>query len=142
MKKILGVLLAASVALSITSIVIALHRDEPRVAPGSVVISNEYQSVRLGSGNASATTYTTVFSGRGVLGSLVISSTTPATATSSIRIYDSSVSTTTASSTKAIFGRATAEGTYTFDAQITAGMIVEVTPGYDGVAELTYRTSQ
>jgi hypothetical protein len=111
-----------------------------KLANASVTQGNEYASYAFKSTDASSTAYTTLRTGQGVLGSVIISSSSPTTALPPIRIYDSRTGTTTATSTPINFGTHNqTHGTYTYDAVFTEGIIVEVTPGFNGVYTITWR---
>lgn len=89
-----------------------------------------------------------VKSGQGVLGSIVISSSTAGT----LNIYDgtnmavrtfsgatTSVATTTATTTVALFGASSANGTYTFDTAFTRGLTVMPSTNFVGSFTITWR---
>lgn len=108
---------------------------------GSVDRGGEYTATStVDTSWPSATAFKTIRTGAGTLGSIVVASTSPSTAgLPSLRCFDSSVSTTTASSTLAVMGDQAAAGTYTFDVDFRAGLICEATPSFKGAYTITWR---
>jgi len=115
--------------------------NHPYTAEGSSVVGNDYYATTTGatSGNPAIRTLKT---GDGALGSVVITGANSGT----ITVYNATTSNVTlrasgkASSTIIIadFPANAATGTYTFDAQITDGLLV-VTSGNAPTSTVTYR---
>lgn len=117
------------------------------IATASVDDSGVYSYRQITSAHAT-TSPLMVKSGQGVLGSIVISSSTVGT----LNIYDgtvmpvktftggaTSVATTTATTTIALFGASSANGTYTFDTAFTNGLTVMPSTNFVGSFTITYR---
>lgn len=98
---------------------------------GSVVIGNEYQSTTtIGMSGKNL-----IFTGSGVLGSIIISSSSAATLT----VNDATSTIDAASTTKAFFISSPANGTYTFDLVLTRGLSLDLGSGFNGAYTITYR---
>lgn len=86
---------------------------------------------------------TTLKAANGQIGSIIIASTSPAQATSSIAFYDTAGTATTSSATTSFLfsipGNSMAVGTYTFDVEFTRGLLVETTAGFNGQFIVTYK---
>lgn len=99
-----------------------------------------YSTTTVDSTWPSATAFKRLKTGRGILGSIVVGSTSAATASyPSLKCYDSSVSTSTASSTIATIASAAAGATYTFDAAFNAGLYCEAPVGFNGGYTITWK---
>lgn len=90
---------------------------------------------------ASATATRQLKNSAGALGSIVISSSSPFTTYSQITVYDAtSTMATSSSKVLARFGTSNqTSGTYQFDVSASYGIKVEVAPGYNGNATITWR---
>lgn len=90
---------------------------------------------------ASATATTQLKTNAGVLGSVVIASSSPATTYSQIVIYDatSTMATSTSKVLAKFGGYSSPAGTYSFDVAAAYGIKVEIAPGYNGNATITWR---
>ena len=88
---------------------------------------------------ASATATVQLREQAGALGSIIVGSSSPATVYSQISIYDAT-STMATSSSKVLFrGNSMTAGSYIIDAAAAYGLKVEVGPGYNGNATITWR---
>lgn len=129
-------LLIAVIGVIVVSMILIAQQSEAGVDWG-----NEYNARLLSSTNASGTALTVLKTGYGSVGSVVVSSSSPALLTyPSLVIYDAT-STMSTSTARRIgqFGSASANGTYTFDAVVTYGVAVEVPVGFAGAYTITYR---
>lgn len=131
--------------------VVLLQDNHPAVA--SVSQASEYRSTMATSGLASASAGRLIMTGQGTLGSIVVSSTSASTFT----VWDATSTATTsyqtatlrpdlteASSTTygrpvAVFKASVGENTYTFDATLYKGLVLEVPTGFTGSYTITYR---
>lgn len=115
--------------------------QRPENAQGSASIGESYNATStVNTVNwASATAFRVLKTGSGQLGSIVVSSTSPITTYPSMKCYDSSVSTTTASSTLITIGSSPVAGTYTVDAIFDAGLICEAPVGFNGGYTITWK---
>ena len=129
--KIIATVLTASL------VVVFLYSQgfkSPSDVVASVARGGEYQAT---------STYPTVLTARhtlidntyGTLGSVIISSTTAGT----MKIWNATSTTDSASTTIATFAASAANGTYTFDAIITRGLIIETSIGFAGGYTITHR---
>lgn len=116
---------------------------------GSVADDGVYNYTRITNSNAS-TSPQIIKQGQGVLGSIVVSSTTIGT----LYVYDGTVmdvklltgastaqtfSTTTATTTIAYFGPSPTSGTYTFDVAFTDNLVIMPSTDFYGSYTLTWR---
>jgi len=100
---------------------------------GAISGQDGYMFKAVSSANASATVPVKVRGGSGVLGSVIVG-TTHATA---ISIYDGTATST--GTLIASFPASAVVGTYTFDAVVTTGIVLDVPAGYAGVMTVTYK---
>ena len=123
-----------AVAFLLIAVTIAMFvLQQPREAFGSTFPGAEY--------NATTTTgmgsvYNVVSANRVVaLGSIIVASSSGST----FKVWNATSTTDTASTT--VFGlkAAIGEGTYTFDTELTRGLIVEKPTGFNGEYVITYR---
>lgn len=103
---------------------------------GSVQIGNGYMFRTITTSNASSTapTVVTVRGGSGILGSIVIAS----SSNTVIRVYDGI----TATSTGTLIGTIKAgvsEQTFTYDVNVNKGIILDMPQTFTGVYTITYR---
>jgi hypothetical protein len=101
-------------------------------------VSEDYNVEYVNSLDASSTVATVLKTGRGTLGSVVV--TVPA-GSGSVFLYDSASSTAT-TSTDTILGFAAASdvpATYSLDGEFSTGLTLEVTAGFDGQYVVTWR---
>ena len=111
---------------------------------GSVQYGGEYQStttvaaMKFTAGGAGVAPLV-LKAGPGTLGSITIASTTAQGATGVFKIYDGTYSTSTATSTLASFQANASMGTYTFDANFYAGLIIDAPVGFNGLYTVTFR---
>lgn len=147
-NTILASALVAIVAFVLFTILIATQT--PKNADASVSQGSEYQSYMATSTNASATTAIALKTTTGTLGSIVITqaATTGAyfrvwdatsTATSTYQNYDNTSTSTTYGRLVAQVKTTAAEGTYTFDASMFKGVVIEVPTSWNGIYTVTYR---
>lgn len=132
MKRLALILGALYVVVSVFFIGFQAHRP-PRTENivGSVAQANEYHATTTYVG-ATAGTYTITSSTNAVLGSVVITSSTP----TSFTIFDADGSATT---TVVTFKESTAVGTYTFDIGLLRGLRITIPSGFTGNFVTTYR---
>ncbi len=107
---------------------------------GSVTQGSEYQatttSAIFGVAGTSARRQVVISSNQSsVLGSIVVASTTNAY----FKVWNATSTTDIASSTITTIATSTSAGTYTFDANITRGIIIDVGIGFNGEYTVTYR---
>lgn len=133
MNKLLGAII---VALGVAVFVLLPVRVtiEKENSLGSVVQGSEYKSTSTFPG-AVAMEHT-IYTGVGTLGSIVIAS---SSAGQGFAIYDAGVTTSTATTTIAIFPASATAGTYTFDRVILNGLRIVVPSGFNGNFITTYR---
>lgn len=152
MKLTLKNTLAITGAILLVAFILAsaIISQQTKTAFGSTSRGSEYQSYIASSTNASATAGTVVKTGDGTLGSVIITS---IGTTGFIRIWDATSTATSTYqqgsdiySTTTTYGRLVArfrptatEGTYTFDANLFKGLVIEATTGFDGIVTVTYR---
>lgn len=102
---------------------------------GSVADNGTYSYKNLTSANASSTAVTTIRSGVGTLGSMVVN-TTHATI---IRVYDGTTATSSDATLIASLPASAVVGTYTFDVAVKKGIVLDVPAGFDGNYTVTFR---
>lgn len=135
-KQIINWVPAAAIVLGIVMLALLLVERVPQ-SLASVAVTNDYNSTI----HTSADTGTSsVKAGVGSFGSIVLSSSSPATG-QPIRFYDSGATTTATTSLTNIaeFYPVTDEGTYTFDIVLTKGLFVDIPTDFVGSYTLTYR---
>lgn len=137
MKKYLFV---AGTLLMVFVLGVFLSNNTP-VAEGSVSIGSGYTYKVASSSNASATVPYVIRGGSGILGSIIIGSSTPALVGGTpVRIYDNALGTSTATST--LIGSirpGVTEQTITFDVNVLRGIVLDIPVGFNGVYTVTYR---
>lgn len=107
---------------------------------GSVTRSNEYFSTTTSAAGYANRQTSILANTSGTLGSVIVSSTTPALPVTQSCLFKDATSTTDVSSTTAAsFGYQTTAGTYTFDSILVRGLIVECGVGFNGTYTITYR---
>lgn len=133
MKKVLSVVGIVLVAILYISTLVA----GPKQADASVSIGSGYLFKVATTSQASAVTPFIVRGGSGILGSMIISSSTDVR----VRIYDNNVATSTVATSTLIadFPANTTAGVYTFDVNVTRGIAVDLPATYKGVITFTYR---
>lgn len=153
MKLTLKNLIISSIVLAVVGFFLAmliLSGQIPKNAFASVSQGSEYQSYMATSTNASATTAIALKTTTGTLGSIVITqaATTGAyfrvwdatsTATSTYQNYDNTSTSTTYGRLVAQVKTTATEGTYTFDASMFKGVVLEVPSSWNGIYSITYR---
>lgn len=134
MKKIITI-------LTIIIIAIVVSYDSSPKALGSVSIGSGYMFKVATSTNSSATVPYVIRGGSGILGSIIIGSSTPGTVGgSAVRIYDNALATSTGTSTLiGVIRPGTAEQTITFDVNVVRGIVLDIPVGFNGVYTVTYR---
>ena len=131
--QVLSVVLSVIVTLVVAALAVYIIYHKNAITIGSVPISNEYHSTRVAFG-ATATT-SPVSSGTRVLGSVVITSSTP-----TFTLYDWDGTTSTVSTTLAVFKPGIAEGTYTYDVALVKGGLYYYLPATNtGSFAITWR---
>lgn len=137
-KKVnINYILSIITLIAIVFIGIKIYSNVPSI--GSVTVGNEYKSVNSTSLTGSSTNATLITFGTRVLGSVIFAT----TSAQAFTIYDVAVAANYASttlSTKIVsFATSTPAGTYTFDTQLTKGLVFfgQITPTTDYV--ITYR---
>lgn len=138
MKTLKNKVVAGLVVCSLLAVAVLLALvTRQEVSLGSVVVGNDYQGRQITSSNAS-TTPLVLKTGAGSLGSVVI--TVPASS-GNLKLYNSA-STTATTSASLMLGFASSSdvaGTYTFDAEFTTGLQIDVPVGFDGQYVVTWR---
>lgn len=143
MNKTLQSVSLALIALAILAgaVVLTSGSFKPFTASASGAGGGFDYSTTTTSSFASATVTKQLKSIPGALGSVVISSSSPATTYSQITIYDAT--STMATSTATVLARFGTNnqtmGTYNFDAAAAYGIKVETAAGYNGNATITWR---
>lgn len=133
MSKIKSLSIAVVIVGALFILILQLNKN----ADASVVVGNDYKSYLVDSTVAS-TTPVIVKVGQGSLGSIIIASST----TSSIfAVYDHTYATSSvATSTKIVtFPVSASGGTYTFDREISKGIVLHVPASFAGTYVVTYR---
>lgn len=129
--------LALSIFTLAVTLIAAMFVYTTYLANASVITGGEYTATVLTSADVGTST---VRSLHGSIGSLVISSSSPAVG-QPIRLFNTS-STTVATSTLTALVEIypqTDEGTYQFDVAFGAGILIDVPTGFNGHAVLTSR---
>lgn len=107
---------------------------------GSVTVGGEYQGTTTSVAGFAGLQVSLVSNKAGTLGSVVVSSTTPATPTTgTLRIMNATSTTDISSTTIASFPIQPTQGTYTFDIFAPRGIIVEAGAGFNGTYTITSR---
>jgi hypothetical protein len=107
---------------------------------GSVVSTGIYQSTTTSQAGFAGRQVTLVSDSPCTLGSVIVSSTTPALPTTgTLRIMNATSTTDVSSTTLASFPIQPTAGTYTFDTFAGRGCIVEVGVGFNGIYTITTR---
>lgn len=116
---------------------VAFFIPKPEQADASVSIGSGYLFKVATTSQASAVTPFIVRGGGGILGSMIISSSTDVR----VRVYDNNVATSTVATSTLIadFPANTPAGTYTFDVNVNRGIAVDLPATYKGVITFTYR---
>lgn len=121
--------------------IIGFFYQHSQVTNASVPLANDYQSRVLTSANKSATVPLVIATSTQAFGSIVITN----AGAGAIRFYDGVASSTapqTATSTGRLlaqFKASTVEGTYTFDAITSNGLIADIPSDFAGIMTITYR---
>lgn len=100
---------------------------------GAVPIANEYKTARIALDTLATTSPVTSVTAR-TLGSVIITSSTPA-----LTFYDWDGTTTTVSTTIAVFKGGIAEGVYAFDRSLINGLYYTIAVTNTGEFVVTYR---
>jgi hypothetical protein len=98
---------------------------------GSVGRTSEYKATTT----VSMAAMQLIQTGESVLGSVIIASSSAIT----MRIWNATSTTDSASTTVAIFKAAAGENTYTFDTVLTRGLVIAPASGFNGAYTITYR---
>lgn len=126
-----NILAVAFLLIAVTLAMLVLQ--EPRGALGSIRVGDEMLATTT---VGMASVHNIVASNRvASLGSIVVASSSATT----FKVWNATSTTDTASTT--VFGMKASivEGTYTFDTQLTRGLIVEKPTGFNGEYVITYR---
>lgn len=126
----------ATGALAI-GLLIGVYLTRPDAPLGSVTQGNEYNSTTTRSTSAGThwVAKTTTNGGMCALGSIVVASSSATTLT----IWNATSTTDSASTTIATLKAGVAEGTYTFDAVCTRGVVVATPASFNGMYVVTWR---
>jgi len=103
---------------------------------GSVQRANEYQATTTTALGFAGRQVTLISNTQGAFGSVIVASSSPA---GTISFKDATSTTDVASTTLASFPITPTAGTYTFDAVVLRGLIVETQTGFAGNYTITYR---
>lgn len=132
-----------AIVLSVVAIFIGSSKEAqaPSTNVGSVTRGGEYQSTTTSQAGFADKKMTLIDNRACTLGSVIISSTTPATpVTGTLRIMNASSTTDVSSTTLASFPiLPTQGGQYVFDSVAPRGCIVEGGTGFNGTYTITYR---
>lgn len=130
------ILLSAALALSIVAVVLA-SREVVVPSQGSVVVGGEYQATTtLNMGTNKHQLIQSAYQSSSVtLGSIIIASSSATT----IKIWNATSTTDTASTTLGTIKAAAGEQTLTFDAIMTRGLVLEIPTGFNGNFIITHR---
>lgn len=133
MKKLISIIVGVVLALIILGLLVlgSLGKFEKNV--GSVEQGNDYHSTLIESG-AAATSTQQIFTGSGTLGSVVITS-----STGKFILMDWNNTTSTVSTTIAVFDNSVALGTYTFDRVVINGLMLKYFVTTTGNFVITHR---
>lgn len=123
-----------SIIIGLVAVILIVNKS-PLPSVGSVTRGGEYQATSTYPVGAAALYSTLISNTNGTLGSIIVSSTTVGT----LKVKNATSTSDVASTTIATFGASPANGTYTFDAIITRGLIIELSPGFTGGYTITYR---
>lgn len=127
--KIIG-LVAFSAILVISAYLSGNHGS----VQGSIQTGESYYATSTGSFAVGTTTNIRI--GQGILGSVVVSSTT---AILGFELRDATSSTDVSSTSIAKFGTSPANGTYTYDVTLTRGLFLVFPAGFNGAYTVTYK---
>lgn len=130
MNYLTKVLLTTAIALSLVAIAVSFKPSDSSF--GSVNFGNEYYATSTVGMSA---VMNPVKTGAVTLGSVIVASTTAFTFT----IWNATSTTDTASTTWGHFSTSPANGTYTFDASLPRGIVVQTPTGFAGDYVITYR---
>ena len=131
MKKTLGSIIVVLLIVFAFSL-----SDHSQIAQGSVSFGNGYAFKTITTSNASSTAQTvvTVRGGSGILGSIVVASSSNV----ALKVYDGITATSTATLITTLKANV-AEQTFTFDANVSRGIIIDMPQTFTGVYTITYR---
>ncbi len=124
------------IASVIAIIVLGLFINRPTDVQGSVSFGMGYMFKTITTSNASSTapTMVVVRGGRGILGNIVIAS----SSNTAIKIYDGLTSTTTGTLIGTIKA-GISEQMFTYDVNVNYGIILDMPQTFPGVYTITYR---
>ena len=131
-------IIAGLAVVAILSLAINAFRDVENTADnplGSVQQSSEYQASSTTENMAVASPVVLKSDDASVLGSIVVASSSAGI----ITVYNATSTTDTASTTFVSLSSNLTPNTYTFDAIIPRGLIIELGTGFDGEYVITYR---
>lgn len=134
MSKFNTIITTITVCLVVFVLWTALKIPDSVISLGSVGQTGEYQASTT-VGMATGVTTILLSNVPGVLGSVIIASSSATT----FRVFDATSTTDVSSTTKALFVAAPANGTYTFDINLTRGLIISLPTNFNGSYTVTYR---
>lgn len=138
-KFLFGLAFLAVIAMLGFSVISSL--EHPLTASASGASGGYDYSTTTSSNMASGTFLRALKNKPGALGTITVSSSSPATTYAQITVYDAT--STMATSTATVLARFGTNnqtmGTYNFDAAAAYGISIEVPPGYNGNATITWR---
>lgn len=139
MKKIL--LTAGLSLLMVIALFVTIVRDGTQKVDASVSTGDGYMFKVASSSSASATVPYKVRGGSGILGSIIISSSSPSVSTNLIRVYDSTGQATSSATSTLIASirPGVSEQTLTFDVNVIRGIALDIPVGFNGFYIVTYR---
>ena len=116
--------------------ILGIVLNVPNKALGSVPFGNGYMYKTITTSNASSTapTVVRVRGGAGILGSIVVAS----SSNKALNIYDGLTSTTTGTLITTLKA-SVSEQTFTYDANVLYGIIIDMPQTFTGVYTVTYR---
>lgn len=126
-----------AVGILLVGLIAGLYAKDSSPPLGSVTQGNEYNSTTTRSTSAGThwVAKTTTNGGMCALGSIVVASSSATTLT----IWNATSTTDSASTTIATLKAGVAEGTYTFDAVCTRGVVVATPASFNGMYVVTWR---
>lgn len=135
MQKTEKIFISLFVSMTILLGIIAFASQAQKGNVGSVQDGSAYAYYDVTSAQASSTVATRVRGGTGVLGSVIIAS----SSLKVISIYDGNTATTSGNTLIAQFPAFAPAGTYTFDVVVKSGIVVDVPASMTGNYTITYR---
>lgn len=133
-----NILIQTTVSLTLVAVVAVLFSYfNAQSALGSTVMGNDYEPFHITSADIGSST---VKSLAGSIGSIVVSSSTNSGTINFYQVSSSTSPTATSSNTLMFtFNAGADEGTYQYDVAFGGGLLIDITPGFNGNYVLTWR---